>query len=97
MGGLVGHFMQNMSAATLLASVWNKSANPSLKVIGGDSPPPLPTVADVTGTTKTDFANQSVFTNMGWDFANVWCYTDLDGRAMPRHRWLFDRPEPSPS
>ena len=74
-GGLVGYD----SNGSYTSCFWDQTVNPSLAGIGNISDPP-----GVIGESSVNMQKESTFTNMGWDFVNIWDICEGTN-------WLFRR------
>jgi hypothetical protein len=70
-GGLIGS-LEVGAPYSITGSFWNIEANDSLNEFGNES-----NYYGVTGLQSEDFSNEEIFTEMGWDFENVWMMGDL--------------------
>ena len=77
-GGLVGYD----SSGSYTSSFWDRTVNPSLAGIGNISDPP-----GVIGKSTVNMQKKTTFTNMGWDFVDIW---DIcEGTNYPKLAWQF--------
>jgi hypothetical protein len=61
-GGLIG----NHAVSTYLSCFWDSDVNPDMNGIGSGSDP------NVIGKTTAEMMQECTFTNVGWDFVEVW-------------------------
>ncbi len=80
-GGFIG---RDLSGTTITNSFWDTETSETTDGVGSVSPDP----SGVSGKTSAEMKTESIFTNAGWDFTNVWQmfsenYPDLKSNENP--------------
>jgi hypothetical protein len=79
-GGLVGNVGTGGNAGTATNSFWDAETSGQPSSAGG------------TGKTTTQMKTESTFTDVGWDFADIWEIISGENDGYPCLRWYCDPP-----